>query len=407
MKVAKSRRNKEKSAARVALLRAFLTQKRRDCRHLLCKKFAGHNTRYPSLYYVAPNHVSFINHLALKPANMKIIVIMLCLLGCGLSFAQEKIYVQNPAVFIDGGSIRESVREECNLEPYLGNQAFKAISKFNENAVSTSDAALPDDAPLLTLSILAVTGHGGAAAYTGGKSMTVRVDYKMGGRVLATKTLTVGSRGGFFGGFKGICSILQRDANTIAKQISVWFKQLPPQQSLMSASQANVVGTTATVGESGKETIYLISPILYRDDNRIRQSIKDECALPALTETYMLEQGNAEKYPIKSLSSYNNKKGVAMNVSITDAVGGSAGRYDGDRLVKMHVDLMRDGDVISSKDFETKNNMVFIESSCQIFQQLVRSFAKDSVKWAIGQLSSDAKSDLVEKTAENKLGKNN
>lgn len=355
---------------------------------------------------MASNHVSFINHLALKPANMKIVVIMLCLLCCGLSFAQEKIYVQNPAVFIGGDSIRESVREECNLEPYLGNQAFKAISKINENTVSTSDAPLPDDAPLLTLSILAVTGHGGAAAYTGGKSMTVRVDYKMAGRVLATKTLTVGSRGGFFGGFQGICSILQRDANTIAKQISVWFKQLPPQQSLMSVSQANVVGTTAIGSESGKETIYLMSPIVYLDDNRIRQSIKDECALPTLTETYILEQGNAEKYPIKSLSSYK-RKGVAMNVSITDAVGGSAGRYEGDRFVKMHVDLLRDGDVIGSKDFETKNNMVFIESSCQIFQQLVRSFAKESVKWTIGQISPDAKSDLVEKSTENKLDKNN
>jgi hypothetical protein len=42
--VAKSSRDKEKSTARVAPLRAFLTPYRRDCRHLLCKEFAEQDT---------------------------------------------------------------------------------------------------------------------------------------------------------------------------------------------------------------------------------------------------------------------------------------------------------------------------------------------------------------------------
>ncbi len=326
---------------------------------------------------------------------MKNIIFLICFFSCGLSLAQEKIYIQNPAVFIEGGSIRDSVRDECELEPYLGKQTFLAISRVIENTVSTSNTTPPNDAALLTLSILAVQGHGGVSAYTGGKSMTVRADYKVAGQILATKTLTIGSRGGFFGGFKGICSVLERDADAIAKQIAAWLQKLPSQQVLMAGRQMNMATATEMSGVSPKEIIYLISPVVYGDDNRIRQSVKDECALPALAETYILERANSEKYPVKSLSPYK-RKGVAMNVSITDVEGGSM-RFAGDKLIKMHVDLLKDGDVIGSKDFEAKTINGVTAGSCLIFEQLVRSIATDSVKWAIGQISPEAGSGSIEK----------
>ncbi len=234
---------------------------------------------------------------------------------------------------MDGGAVRAAVKEECNIDAYLGAQVLLAVSEINESAASTANVPVPGDATVVNLSILEVTGNGGNV-YSGAKSMTVRADYMVAGKIVETTTMKVGTLGGFFGGFKGICGFLERDADTIAKRIARWVKKLPAQQTAATIQQPDPAPSNVVMPVTLKETIFVLSPIKYLDGNNISQSIKDECGLPSLTESYILEQANSEQYPIKALSAYAGKA-VAMRISIIDAVGDGGGRLAGEKYVKM------------------------------------------------------------------------
>ncbi len=311
---------------------------------------------------------------------MKTLVLLLALLGSATSvFAQEKIYVQNPAVFIEGDSINDAVRQECGIEHYLGTLTFQFVSGFTGNAVSTSEKTPPDNAAMVGLSILSVRGNAGTGI-TGAKGLTVRADYIVDGKVMATKTLSISSRGGVFTGmYKGTCRILEQDVDVIAKQIARWVSKIRFQHG------------TEPVGEASDglpdNTIYLISPIEYVDANNIRQSIQDECALPSVTEAHILERANFEKHSIKPLSAYDGT-GMAMRVSILGGNANGGGAFSGQKFIKLHVDLLKDGVLISSKEFDrsTKGGSVF-SGSCQVLEQLIKSFSILSVRWAMDEFA--------------------
>ncbi len=313
---------------------------------------------------------------------MKTLVFLLALFASAASMAQEKIYVQNPAVFIEGASINDAVRQECGIEHYLGVLTFQYISGVTGNAISSADKTPPDNAALVTLSILSVRGNAGTGI-TGGKGMTVRADYVVDGKVEATKTLSISSHGGFFTGmYKGTCKILEQDAAVIAKQISIWFGKV--------RAQSRTAQTGAASAGLPDNTIYLISPIEYVDANNIRQAIQDECALPRVTEAYILERANYEHHPIKPVSTYEGT-GTAMRVSIMESFGSGGGVLAGEKAIKMHVDLLKDGKLISSKEFErsTKGGGL-MSGSCQVLEQLIKSFSILSVRWAMDEFGIES-----------------
>ncbi|MGZ3253887.1 MAG: hypothetical protein ACXU7D_06225 [Burkholderiaceae bacterium] len=310
---------------------------------------------------------------------MKKIILVVALLGTQFSFAQEKIYVQSPAAFLEGDSIRNAVRDECNLDQYLGSQTLQAVarSKVNAIAFSAADPVPSDDAAVVNISILSVTGNGGSG-FTGAKSMTVRSDYQVGGKVIATKTLTVSTRGGAFSGaFKGICSILAKDADSIAKKIAGWLRGV----------RGHSIADLDMESSDSPMTIYLISPIEYVDSNNIRQAIKTECAIQSVTEAYILERSNIEKYPFKQQLNYDDK-GTAMRVTIVDGDSSSGGIYSGEKSLKMRVDLLKDGNINSTKDFEiaTKGSLNYMTTSCQVIEKLIKSFSVSSVRWVLNEL---------------------
>jgi hypothetical protein len=142
-------------------------------------------------------------------------------------------------------------------------------------------------------------------------------------------------------------------------------------------------GMPLAIAESAggrKEPILLISPVERLDINKAKFPSKDECWLPILTESSILELANSTHYPIKSISPYK-RKGTAMDVSIIDIADASSGA----KSIKMHVDLLKEGDIVASKDFEPQATDGATSGSCEILEKLAKPYSAQSVKWAIEQ----------------------
>ncbi len=75
--------------------------------------------------------------------------------------------------------------------------------------------------------------------------MTIRAEMLKGGAVVGTTVLTRSSSGGVFGGFKGTCSILDRVAGALGKDVAVWLARGPSgQQGKADGASADVPAET-------------------------------------------------------------------------------------------------------------------------------------------------------------------
>lgn len=172
----------------------------------------------------------------------------------------------------------------------------------------------------------------------------------------------------------------------MASEVAIWLRKVRASQTASSAKEPDDL-------DAASRSINLISPIKYDDDNSVRESIKEECALPSMTEAHIFEQAEREEIAMKSLSSYDNI-GVALRVIITDADGRAGGAYTGMKEVDFHVDLFRDGKIVASNDFNRRTRGgISIHSaalsSCRILDKLTKTFSVKVVKWAMEELSMD------------------
>lgn len=147
------------------------------------------------------------------------------LLACccaGTSWAQEKLYVQVPAVLDPSAPITNSVKNECGVELQIGNQVFQKINERFGSAIQAPNAEKLGQDRFVKLTILGVHGIGGGG-WTGSKSISIRADIMQGEQVLNSVVLRRHSNGGFGGGFSGTCSIMERIAIALARDLVRWM----------------------------------------------------------------------------------------------------------------------------------------------------------------------------------------
>jgi len=136
--------------------------------------------------------------------------------------AQEKLFIQAPAVFGPSVQVVDSVRKDCELEEKVGDWVFDGVSKKYPGAARVRKPAEAGNGRLLKLTIVSVFGVGGGA-YSGAKSMTVQADLVQGGKVVASTTKSRSSGGGAFGGMKGTCAIFGRVAKALGADVAAWL----------------------------------------------------------------------------------------------------------------------------------------------------------------------------------------
>jgi len=132
--------------------------------------------------------------------------------------ANERLFLQVPAILDPSAPIPTAVKKECSLELLLGNYALSAI---NQRIGSVQSVSAPEQAginKIVQLTIISAHGHGGGG-WSGPKSASIRVDISKEGTIVGSTVLTRSSRGGAFRGFTGTCAIFDRIARALGKDV--------------------------------------------------------------------------------------------------------------------------------------------------------------------------------------------
>lgn len=119
-----------------------------------------------------------------------------------------------PAVAYAPDAGAGKVEEECDLQ-----------SKIPEYFYEYAPSAVPGSggsARVLQIEIVNVIGQGGGM-YTGPKQLTVQGTLTENGQVVGTFKGRRTTTGGAFGGYKGTCSLMERNAKAVARDISEWI----------------------------------------------------------------------------------------------------------------------------------------------------------------------------------------
>jgi hypothetical protein len=150
--------------------------------------------------------------------------------------ANERLFLQVPAILDPSAPIPAAVKNECALEMLLGNYALSAIDQRVGSVQSISTPEQAGTGKVVQLVILSAHGVGGGA-WTGSKSISIRVDIRKEGAIVGSTVLTRSSGGGVFGGVMGTCAILDRVAKALGKDVAVWLSRTQPIESGPKAAE--------------------------------------------------------------------------------------------------------------------------------------------------------------------------
>lgn len=154
--------------------------------------------------------------------HKRTLLLALGLCAAAWAHAGERLFVQVPATIAPEARANPAVKSECRVDALVGRQVLQEVA---QRWPGSQPAAVPAQAgkdKFVRLTLVSVFGVGGGA-WSGPKSMTVRVDLTQSGKVLQTTTLTRTSSGGFWGATMGTCQIMERIAGTLGKDVAGWL----------------------------------------------------------------------------------------------------------------------------------------------------------------------------------------
>lgn len=133
------------------------------------------------------------------------------------------IQIPREVPYYDVNIIQANVVEECkNLGVDLSEHIAQGLAN---NGLTATKQDKPDIASGLTIdakiSNLSSTGNAWSGHH---KSLTVLVKTFKDGQAQTSKIFTRTTRGGFAGGFKGSCEVMDRAAKAIGEDIGRWYK---------------------------------------------------------------------------------------------------------------------------------------------------------------------------------------
>jgi len=138
-------------------------------------------------------------------------IALVALLAISASAWADGVQLLAPVTYAADSAVVPKVREACRLEDRLATDVGGALSG---STTSTSGE-------VVKVSIVDVMGLGGGG-WTGPKAISIRVDLMKDGKIERSTHLTRTTTGGVFGGFKGTCSMLERDSATLGKDVAKW-----------------------------------------------------------------------------------------------------------------------------------------------------------------------------------------
>ncbi|AOY01159.1 hypothetical protein BJP62_12315 [Jeongeupia sp. USM3] len=156
---------------------------------------------------------------------MKTLLVSGLLAAATNAFAADKaVLLEVPVTYHADAGVVAKVKDECKPDEQLATRVGEVMKKLNrEGSGTVASAAEAGDASVLRLQITHVLGVGGGA-FSGPKAITVNAELLEGGKVVRQTKVNRWSIGGVFGAFKGTCSILDRSAAAIGKDLGRWVR---------------------------------------------------------------------------------------------------------------------------------------------------------------------------------------
>ncbi|MCX9156403.1 hypothetical protein OPU71_09740 [Niveibacterium sp. 24ML] len=137
------------------------------------------------------------------------------------AFAADRVVLMTPVTYTPDSSIVQKVKDECQPEQQVARQVESALNKKFGGGSPITSLADANGAQVMKIQVSHVLGVGGGA-WSGPKAITVYVDLLENGKVVRKTRVNRWSTGGMWGGFKGTCSILDRCAAALAKDLTRW-----------------------------------------------------------------------------------------------------------------------------------------------------------------------------------------
>lgn len=139
--------------------------------------------------------------------------------------ASGAILINSNSGFAENASVAENVRNECTA---VGAVLTNAVVKYGaEQGISVSaagDVSPQSPGQVIKVSILGMFSAGNA--FVGHrKSATVKAELYQDGQLIDSKEFTRNSAGGFMGGFKGSCDVLEHTVNTLGNDVAKWLNK--------------------------------------------------------------------------------------------------------------------------------------------------------------------------------------
>ena len=124
--------------------------------------------------------------------------------------------------YAEDAFVREEVKSECRLSTRISDYIVQA-NRGGRQIITVDE--LPDgaDASILDIEIVDATETGNA--FSGRhKSVTLKGELRVKGKVVGTFRARRSTTGGVWGGFKSNCSFLARCAKTLGSDVAKWVQ---------------------------------------------------------------------------------------------------------------------------------------------------------------------------------------
>ena len=137
---------------------------------------------------------------------------------------KETILINSLSGFSDNAQIPANVREECHG---VFSKLSDAVVKYgnSQGLKVQADAGVTPEQQGKVVKVSITGMYSAGNAFIGHrKSASVKAELYQDGKLLDSADYTRNSGGGFLGGFKGSCAVLEHTVNTLGNDVAKWLK---------------------------------------------------------------------------------------------------------------------------------------------------------------------------------------
>jgi hypothetical protein len=157
---------------------------------------------------------------------------------CAGAQAASQVSLLTPVSFAPSTDARAEVRDECKLGEQLETRVGDALRRSNKGPGTTTST----QGDVLKVTVTTIWGARGNN-WTGPKGLAIHADLMHDGTVARSTDFHRTTMGGIWGPFKGICGFMDRNAESIGKDLARWSRdakyELPQEAPVETAPAAS------------------------------------------------------------------------------------------------------------------------------------------------------------------------